>query len=194
MVTSSHGELASVPEADLGDSDAAAAERCRRLFIAWAHESRIDRVRWVLKASGQTEGNVEAYATFESNDLCRIMPLIREKHRAEPEWDPGTPDEFALNMLRNTVLDASMAYRTRGLLGSSWKSYGGLSGAAQGKFEGQLVQLIVMSRVRFSARAAKFNETFNDRPLPTTKEEADQLSADMFSEILGRRVDTPKGP
>lgn len=186
-------DLVSVPDADLGDTDDAAAERCRRLFIGWARKAQIERVRWVMKVSGQTEGDVEAFAAHEAGNLARMMPLIREKHRAEPEWNPGTPDEFAVNMLLRQVTDASMAYRTRGLLGSSWKSYGKLSQAAQGKFEGQIMQMIVVSRVRATARAASFNKKFDDRPLPTTQEEADRLMADMFSEILGRQVDAPKG-
>jgi hypothetical protein len=49
--------------------------------------------------------------------------------------------------------------------------------------------MIVVSRHRLSLRVATFNAKFNDRPLRKNKEESDALMAEMFSEILGRRVE-----
>lgn len=184
-------ELGSVPDAALDDDDAA-TERCRRLFIGWAREVGIDRVRWAMKVSGQIEGDVEAFAANEASDLGRMMALIRHKHRDESDWNPGTSDEFAANVLLRQIRDASMNYRTRGIFGSSWKPYANLSAAAQGKFEGHVMRVITISQVRRSLQVAKFTKAFDHRPLPTTKEEADQLMADMISEVLGRRVDAPK--
>jgi hypothetical protein len=150
-------EIASVPDADLGDTDDDAAERCRRLFVRWAHEVRIERVRWITKASGPTETDAETFAMDEASNLGRIMPLIREKHRDEPEWNPGTSDEFASRMLLRQVTDSSMGYRTRGLLGANWRSYSQLSQAAQGKFEGEIWRMIALSQARVAVRAAAFD-------------------------------------
>jgi len=183
--------LETVPNEALGDTDEAAAERCRRLFIGWAREAGIDRVRWIMKVEGNMEDDVAAYAAYKADDLLRLMALIRHKHRNEPDWDPGTPDEFAAGMLLQQTQDLLMGYRTRGMFGTSWKEYGRLSAAAQGKFEGHVLRMATISRARRSAQVAAFNRKFGDRPIPTTKEEADRLMADMFSEILGRRVDPP---
>ena len=120
------------------------------------------------------------------------MALIRHKHRNEPEWDPGTPDEFAAGMLMRQAQDLSMGYRTRGMFGTSWKEYGRLSAATQGKFEGHVLRMVTISHARRSAQVAAFNRKFDDRPIPTTKEEADRLMADMISEVIGRRVEPPR--
>lgn len=175
----------------LGDSDEAAAERCRRLLRSWAKDVGIDRVRWMMKAEGNREDDVAAYAAYEADDLLRLMALIRHKHRDEPEWDPGTPDEFAGGMLLRQMRDMSMGYRARGMLGSSWKEYARLSAAAQGKFEGLVMRMVAISQARRAAQVAAFNRKFDDRPIPTTKAEADQLMADMISEVIGRRVEPP---
>jgi tetratricopeptide (TPR) repeat protein len=119
------------------------------------------------------------------------MTLIRHKHRDDPDWDPGTPDEFAGGMLLRQAQDMSMGYRARGMLGSSWKEYARLSPAAQGKLEGLVMRMIAISQVRRSAQVAAFNRKFDDRPIPTTKAEADQLMADTISEVIGRRVEPP---
>ena len=181
--------LEAAPDEALGDTDEAAAERCQRLFIGWAREAGVDRVRWIMKVDGNMEADVAAYAAHEADDLRRLMALIRHKHRNEPNWDPGTPDEFAAGMLLRQVQDLSMGYRTRGMFGSSWKEYGRLSAAAQGKFEGLVMRMVAVSQARRSAQVAEFNRKFDDRPIPTTKEEADQLMADMVSEVIGRRVE-----
>lgn len=183
--------LEDAPDDALGDSDEAAAERCRRLFLSWAKDAGIDRVRWITKAEGNREDDLAAYAIHEADDLLRLMALIRHKHRDEPEWDPGTSDEFASGMLLRQTQDMSMVYRTRGMLGSSWKQYPRLSAAAQGKFEGLVMRMITISHARRSAQVAAFDRKFDDRPIPTSKAEADQLMADMVSEVLGRRVEPP---
>ena len=183
--------LENVPSEALGDTDEAAAERCRRLFIEWAREAGIDRVRWIMKVEGNMEADVAAFADHEADGLLRLMALIRLKHRDEPDWDPGTPDEFAAGMLLRQAQDLSMGYRTRGMFGTSWKEYGKLSAATQGKFEGLVMRMVTISHARRSAQVAAFNRKFDDRPIPTTKAEADQLMADMISEVIGRRVEPP---
>jgi tetratricopeptide (TPR) repeat protein len=183
--------LETVPNEALGDTDEAAAERCRRLFIGWAREAGIDRVRWIMKVEGDMEADVAAYADHEADGLLRLMALFRLKHRNEPDWDPGTSDEFAGGMLLRQAQDLSMGYRTRGMFGTSWKTYGKLSAAAQGKFEGHILRMVAVSHARRSAQVAAFNRKFDDRPLPTTKEEADRLMADMISEVVGRRIEPP---
>lgn len=183
--------LETVPADALGDSDEAAAERCRRLFLSWAKDAGIDGVRWITKAEGNREDDVSAYAVYEADDLLRLMTLIRHKHRDDSDWDPGTPDEFAAGMLLRQAQDMSMGYRTRGMLGSSWKEYARLSAAAQGKFEGLVMRMVAISQARRAAQVAAFNRKFDDRPIPTTKAEADQLMGDMISEVIGRRVEPP---
>ena len=184
--------LEAAPDEALGDTDEAAAERCRRLFIGWAGEAGVDRVRWITKVDGNIEAGVAAYAAHEADDLHRLTALIRHKHRNEPDWDPGTPDEFAAGMLLRQVQDLSMGYRTRGMFGSSWKEFGRLSAAAQGKLEGLVMRMVAVSHARRSAQVAEFNRKFDDQTIPTTKEEADQLMADMVSEVIGRRVEPSK--
>jgi hypothetical protein len=183
--------LETVPNEALGDTDDAAAERCRRLFIGWAREAGIDRVRWITKVEGNMEDDVAAYANHYSDSLLRTMELIRHKHRNDPDWDPGTPDEFAVRMLLNQSQDGSMGYRTRGMFGTSWKDYRRLSPATHGKLHGYARRIVTLARAREAAQVDAFNRKFGDRPLPTTKEESDRLMADMFSEILGRRVEPP---
>jgi tetratricopeptide (TPR) repeat protein len=183
--------LETVPTEALGDTDEAAAERCRRLLIGWAREAGIDRVRWIVKVEGDQEADVAAYATHEADGLLRLVALIRHKHRNESEWDPGTPDEFAAGMLMRQAQDLSVTYRTRGMFGTSWKPYGKLSAATQGKFEGHVMRMVTIARARRSAQVAAFARKFDDRPLPTTQKEADQLMADMISEAIGRRVEPP---
>ena len=150
--------LENVPSDALGDTDEAAAERCRRLLIDWAREAGIDRVRWIMKVEGNKEADVAAHAAHEAEDLLRLMVLIRHKHRNEPEWDPGTPDEFAGGMLMRQVQDLSMGYRTRGMFGSSWKEYSRLSAATQGKFEGLVMRMVAISHARRSAQVAAATE------------------------------------
>jgi tetratricopeptide (TPR) repeat protein len=182
--------LKTVADEALGDSDEAAAERCRRLLRSWAKDVGIDRVRWITKAEGNREDGVAAYAAYEADDLLRLMILIRHKHRDEPEWDPGTPDEFAAGMLLRQSQDMSMGYHARGMFGSSWKEYARLSQAAQGKFEGLVMRMVTLGQARRAAQVAAFNRKFDDRPIPTTKAEADQLMADMISEVIGRPVES----
>ena len=184
-------DLEGISDDALDDSDEAAAERCRRLFNSWAKEAGIDRVRWIMKVDGNREDTVAAYAAHEADDLLRLMTLIRHKHRDDPEWDPGAPDEFAASMLLRQARDMSVEYRTRGVFGSSWKGYAGLSEAAQGKFEGAVMRIVAVSRARRSAKVEKFARKFEDRPIPTTQAEADQLMADMITEVIGRRVEPP---
>jgi hypothetical protein len=186
-------QLEAVPDESLGDTDEAAAERCRRLFIGWAREVGIDRVRWITKAEGNREDDVAAYAAWEADDLLRVITLIRHKHRDDHDWDPGTPHECAGGVLLRQAQDMSMGYRARGILGSSWKEYSRLSAAAQGKFEGLVMRMIAISQARRAAQVAAFKRKFDDRPIPTTKAEADQLMADMISEVIGRRVEPPAG-
>jgi hypothetical protein len=183
--------LKAVDDSALGDSDEAAAERCRRLLCAWAKDVGIDRVRWITKAERNREDDVAAYAAYEADELFRLMALIRHKHRDEPEWEPGTPDEFAGGVLLRQSQDMSMGYRARGMFGSGWKEYARLSAAAQSKFEGLIMRMVTLSHARRAAQVAAFNRKFDDRPIPTTKAEADQLMADMISEVIGRRVDPP---
>jgi tetratricopeptide (TPR) repeat protein len=183
--------LEAVPDESLGDTDEAAAERCRRLLLSWANDVGIDRIRWITKAEGNREDAVATYAAYEADDLLRLMTLIRHKHRDEPDWDPGTADEFAVDMLLRQAQDMSMGYHARGMLGSSWKEYARLSAAAQGKFEGLVMRMVAISQARRAAQVAAFNRKFDDRPIPTTKAEADQLMADMISEVIGRRVEPP---
>ena len=183
--------LETVPNEALGDTDEAAAERCRRLLIGWAREAGIDRVRWIMKVEGDMEADGAAYADQQADGLLRLMALIRLKHRNEPDWDPGTPDEFAGDMLLRQAQDLSMGYRTRGMFGTSWKTYDRLSAAAQGKFEGHVLRMVAVSQARRSAQVAAFNCKFDDRPLPTTRVESDRLMADMVSEVVGRRVEPP---
>jgi parallel beta-helix repeat protein len=144
-----------------------------------------------MKVEGNMEDDVAAYADNETDGLLRLMALIRHKHRNESGWDPGTPNEFAVDMLMRQVQDLSMGYRTRGMFGTSWKEYGRLSAAAQGKFEGYVLRMVTISHARRSAQVAAFHRKFDDRPIPTTKEEADRLMADMISEAIGRRVEPP---
>ena len=60
-----------------------------------------------------------------------------------------------------------------------------------GCIEGQIYHMIAISQARAHVRVQAINAKFDDRRLPTTKAEADQLMADMISDILGRRVDPP---
>jgi tetratricopeptide (TPR) repeat protein len=92
-------------------------------------------------------------------------------------------------MLLRQAQDMSMGYRARGMLGSSWKKYARLSGASQGKFEGLVMRMVAISHARRAAQVAAFNRKFDDRPLPTTRAQADQLMADMISEVIGRSVE-----
>lgn len=179
--------LETVPDGDLGDTDAAAAERCRRLFLSWAKEAGIDRVRWIMKVEGNREDGVAAYAAHDADDLLRLMALIRHKHRDEPEWDPGTSDEFAARMLLRQTQDMSMGYRTRGMFAFSWKEYPRLSAATQGKFEGLVMRMVAVSHARRSAQAAALGRKLDDRPL-TTKDEAEPM-ADRISEDEGRSAE-----
>ena len=170
--------LENVPSDALGDTDEAAAERCRRLLTDWAREAGIDRVRWIMKVEGNMEADVAAHAAHEAEDLLRLMLLIRHKHRNEPEWDPGTPDEFAGGMLMRQVQDLSMGYRTRGMLGSSWKEYSRLSAATQGKFEGLVMRMVAISHARRSAQvAAETRREANGRPSVATQSESARPSA-----------------
>lgn len=171
--------LENIPSEALGDTDEAAAERCRRLLIEWAREAGIDRVRWIMKVEGNMEADVAAYADHEADGLLRLMALIRLKHRDEPDWDPGTPDEFAADMLLRQAQDLSMGYRTRGMLGSSWKEYPRLSAATQGKFEGHVLRMVTISQARRAAQTAAATRRDSNRgPSTASQSEAARPSTD----------------
>jgi tetratricopeptide (TPR) repeat protein len=183
--------LATVPSERLGDSDAAAAERCRRLVVNWAGEAGIDRVRWIMKVDGPMEVDVAAYADEEADGLLRLMALIRHKHRNEPAWDPGTPDEFAARMLTSQAQDLSVSYRTRGLFGPNWKTYGRLGSAAQGKFEGHIMRVVTLSQARRLAQAAAPSRQANDRPGTPTPSAAVPPTARRPLEPTGALAEPP---
>lgn len=113
-ISAGQNTLESLPNEALGDTDEAAVERCRRLLFGWAREAHIDRARWIMKADGESEADIAACAAHETGDLLRLMAPIRQKHRNEPEWDPGTPDQFAGGTRRRQVHGLSARYRARG--------------------------------------------------------------------------------
>ena len=170
----------------LGDTDEAAAERCRRLFMAGGgsrrrsgpldHEGRRQhrgRCRRLRRARGRRPPPLDGAHSSQASQRARLGPdtprVCRRDAPAPGEILDGVPHP--------------------GMFRSSWKEFGRLSAAAQGKLEGLVMRMVAVSQARRSAQVAGFNRKFDDQTIPTTKEEADQLMADMVSEVIGRRVE-----
>ena len=84
-----------------------------------------------------------------------------------------------------------MEYRTRGMLGSSWKGYSRLSAATQGKFEGLLARMVAVSQVRRPAQAAIAGRQAKVPMSTPTQPEATQVASHAAPEAARISAELP---